>query len=70
MPKDISVLTGDTSVPANWQVGDTVDLPKDRKYQHCLFKLKTNQETLDLQLDEAYELPEKSIVLQLIIMVD
>lgn len=70
LPKDLTPMTQDTSLPAEWKVGDTVQLPKDRKYQHCLFKLKSNQEARDMELTEAYDLPDSAILLQLIIMVD
>ncbi len=63
LPPDTKVLTEDTSLPATWVVGNIVELPKDRKYQHCLFKLQNMLDVRALELEEAYYLPERSIVL-------
>lgn len=38
---DIGVLSKDESLPASWSQSDTMELPKDRKYQNCLIRLKT-----------------------------
>jgi hypothetical protein len=50
-------------VPAKWKKGDTMELPKDKKYQNCLLRCNTKKDADLLQLEETFNLPEKQIIL-------
>jgi len=69
-PQLTDIISKDLSLPAQWSKNQVIPLPKDRKYQHCLFKCQGKQDAQLLELDECEGMPEKSLILQLIIMGD
>ena len=61
-PGDLTIMTRDTSSPSAWKKDDIIQLPKDKKYQHCLFKLSSRAEADALELTETADMPDKSLV--------
>ena len=45
-------------------------LPKDRKYQNCLIRLKSRKCAALLGLTETESMPDKQLILQLVLMGD
>lgn len=63
LPDNLAILSQDISVTAKWQKGDTIELPKDKKYQNCLLRCNTKKDADLLQLEETLNLPDKQIIL-------
>lgn len=58
-PTEIHNFNNDESQTSKWTQDEIVDLPKDRKYQHCLLKLNKKQEAQLLGLHEFKHFPEE-----------
>lgn len=67
---DLKVLDKDTSLPALWKQDLVMELPKDRKYQNCLLRVRSRQSATVLNLKETEHMPENQIILQLVLMGD
>lgn len=67
---DLKILDKDTSLPALWKQDMVMELPKDRKYQNCLLRVRSRQSATVLNLKETEHMPENQIILQLVLMGD
>ena len=47
-----------------------MQLPKEKKYQNCLLRLMTRKDANLFRLPETEHMPEKQIILQLVVMGD
>ena len=70
LPVDLSSLDKDNSLPSFWKQNETIDLPKDRKYQNCIIKINTKQGAHGLNFTEVEHMPENGIIMQLVMMGD
>jgi len=69
-PPTIDNFNHDDSLPSKWLKDQTIDLPKDRKYLHCLMKLHKKLHSRLLKLDEMEAVPEENQIQNLTIMGD
>jgi hypothetical protein len=58
LPVDLQSLDKDTSLPSFWIQNETIDLPKDRKYQNCIIKINTKAGAHNLNFKDVEHMPE------------
>ena len=57
-------------MPAQWEQDMQMQLPKEKKYQNCLLRLMKRKDANLFRLPETEHMPDKQIILQLVVMGD